>query len=62
MMSSPVPVLVLVGAYVYFVKSLGPRLMRDRAPLPVGTISRAFNLVQAVANLTLLYKVKEDYS
>lgn len=33
LMGSPMPTITLTVAYLYFVKSLGPRLMKDRRPM-----------------------------
>lgn len=59
-MDSPWPTLVLVASYVYLVKSLGPRLMKDRQPLPLGPVVLLHSGAQVVFSLVLLYKVSNN--
>jgi len=56
LMDSPWPTLVLVASYVYLVKSLGPRLVKDRQPLPLGPVVLLHSGAQVVFSLVLLYK------
>ncbi|KAK3930439.1 Elongation of very long chain fatty acids protein 7 [Frankliniella fusca] len=51
MVSSATPVLLMLGAYLYFVLSLGPRLMRDRKPINCDKIMIVYNAVQVVCSL-----------
>jgi hypothetical protein len=57
LMGSPWPVVCIAVSYVYFVKILGPRLMKDRPPLNVDPIVRVYNLLQIFLCLYLLYRV-----
>lgn len=43
--------IVLVGAYLYFVLNLGPKLMKDRKPFNIRTLLLVYNVLQVVANL-----------
>jgi hypothetical protein len=56
-MSSPVPTLIICACYIYFVKSLGPRLMRDRKPFELRSAIIIYNVIQVVASIYLVYKV-----
>lgn len=56
-MSSPFYTLGICACYIYFVKSLGPRLMRDREPMDLKKTIIAYNFVQVVASIYLIYKV-----
>jgi len=56
LMSSPFYTLGICACYIYFVKSLGPRLMRDREPMDLKKTIIAYNFVQVVASIYLIYK------
>ncbi|XP_053691057.1 elongation of very long chain fatty acids protein AAEL008004-like [Sabethes cyaneus] len=43
----------LVGAYLYFVLRLGPKLMADRKPFNLKPLILVYNLVQVIANAAL---------
>jgi elongation of very long chain fatty acids protein 7 len=57
LMSSPFPTLLICSCYIYFVKSLGPRLMRDRKPFELRSAIIIYNVIQVVASIYLVYKV-----
>lgn len=48
MTNSPVPVLSIIAAYLYFVKSLGPKLMKKREPFNLRKVMLVYNAVQVV--------------
>lgn len=56
LMSSPFPTLLICAAYIYFVKSLGPRLMKNRAPFELRKTIIAYNVVQVVFSIWIVYK------
>lgn len=56
-MSSPFPTLLLCASYIYFVKSLGPRLMKNRAPFELRKTIIAYNVIQVVFSIWIVYKV-----
>ncbi|KRT79811.1 hypothetical protein AMK59_8253, partial [Oryctes borbonicus] len=60
LMSSYWNVLAIVIAYLYFVKSLGPKLMENRKPLNLKSILIAYNLMQVVC-CTCLFIVGTIY-
>lgn len=68
LMSSPISILCIVAAYLYFVFKIGPELMRYRQPFDLEKTLVVFNLVQIAAcswivaqvsqNLSLLYDLR----
>ena len=60
LMSSPVSylwTLLIVGAYYYFVKNLGPRLMEHRQPFELRRVLMAYNLFQIIFNGWMFYEI-----
>ncbi|XP_057377789.1 elongation of very long chain fatty acids protein 7-like [Daphnia carinata] len=55
-MGSPFPTLIMCSCYIYFVKSLGPRLMRDRKPFELRGAIIVYNIIQVLASIYLVYK------
>ncbi|XP_075224416.1 very long chain fatty acid elongase AAEL008004-like [Lycorma delicatula] len=51
LMDSPFPTLWLLIFYQYFVRSLGPRLMKDREPFKLDKVMIIYNLVQVLVNM-----------
>ena len=58
LMSSPLPTLLICAGYIYFVKYLGPRLMRDRPPFELKNVIIVYNIIQIVFSTYLVYKVR----
>jgi len=56
LMSSPFYTLGICAFYIYFVKSLGPRFMRDRKPMDLKAAIIVYNFIQVVASIFLIYK------
>lgn len=56
-MSSPFPTLFICVVYVYFVKSLGPRLMANRRPFELKTAVKIYNILQVIVSTYLVYGV-----
>ncbi|KAK4021843.1 elongation of very long chain fatty acids protein [Daphnia magna] len=56
LMSSPFPTLLICACYIYFVKYLGPRLMRDRKPFELRSAIIVYNVIQVVSSIYLVYK------
>jgi elongation of very long chain fatty acids protein 7 len=50
-MSSPLPTISIIALYLYFVKNLGPALMRDRKPFELKRVLTVYNLFQVAGNL-----------
>ena len=58
-MSSPFPTLALCACYIYFVKVLGPRWMKDRPAYELKSAIIIYNLVQVLFSVYLVYKVRK---
>ena len=56
-MSSPFPTLFIVAFYIYFVKSLGPRWMKDRPAYELKTAIIIYNAIQVLFSVWLVYTV-----
>ncbi|XP_018327717.1 elongation of very long chain fatty acids protein 7-like [Agrilus planipennis] len=48
LMSSPIPVAIIVAFYIYFVFKLGPRLMKNRPPFDLEKVLIIYNIVQII--------------
>ena len=46
MMDSPIPTLIFSALYLLFVTIVGPRIMRDRAPLHLKGPMQVYNVTQ----------------
>lgn len=53
LLGSPLPIMAILAVYLYFVNSLGPRLMEHRKPFEMKTIINAYNIAQVVVNLVI---------
>lgn len=56
LITTPWPGLALLTFYVYFVQTLGPRLMKDRKPFNLDRVMQIYNIVQIIMSGYLLYK------
>ncbi|XP_049530541.1 elongation of very long chain fatty acids protein 1-like isoform X2 [Anopheles darlingi] len=54
---SPILILGLVVAYLYFVLRWGPRYMSNRKPYHLRNIIKAYNLIQVIANSILFLRI-----
>ena len=59
-MDSPFPVTAICIFYIYFVKSLGPRLMKDRPAFDLKKTIVAYNIIQVAVSIWIVYKVKKN--
>jgi hypothetical protein len=59
LMGSPWPVICIAIFYVYFVRSLGPRLMKDRLAFNLDPVVRVYDLVQILCCLWLIRRVSD---
>ncbi|KAL6257554.1 hypothetical protein P5V15_011128 [Pogonomyrmex californicus] len=55
MISSPWPGLTLIGLYLYFIYSFGPRFMKKRQPFKLNRILQIYNIIQILLNGLLFY-------
>ncbi|CAL7952348.1 unnamed protein product [Xylocopa violacea] len=56
MMSSPLPTVAICLFYVYFSKSLGPKLMENRKPLTLRRVLIMYNLIQTLFSSWIFYE------
>ncbi|XP_019373365.1 PREDICTED: elongation of very long chain fatty acids protein 7 isoform X1 [Gavialis gangeticus] len=56
LMSSPVPQTVIIGAYIYFVTSLGPKLMENRKPFELRQTMAFYNFAVVALSLYMTYE------
>lgn len=54
------PVAVLLASYLYFVLSLGPRLMQHRKPFKLEKLLIVYNAIQVVCSLHVVKEVSLD--
>lgn len=59
LVKSPIPSLIIVGAYLYFVCNAGPKWMKSRPQFNLKPILIAYNLFQILANASLLVYVRK---
>lgn len=57
LVGSPVPVLVILASYYYFVTDFGPKFMEKRPPFDLKRVIIVYNLVQILANLYIVLQV-----
>lgn len=56
-MSSPLPQTIIICAYIYFVMSLGPRLMENRKPFDLKKVLVIYNFSVVALSLYMCYEV-----
>jgi len=56
LMDNPVPAICIIIAYVYFVTSLGPKLMAKREPFKMKNLLIVYNFLQVVICIFLIYE------
>lgn len=56
LISSPVSIILLSLAYLYFVLKCGPRYMKDRNPYKLHQFIRLYNVFQIVTNVWFVYE------
>lgn len=56
-MGSPVPIVLVSFAYLYFVLGCGPRYMKDKQAYDLKTIIKLYNVFQIVSNALLVYYI-----
>ena len=58
-MRTPWPGLAIIGMYVYFVQTLGPRWMANKKPFNLDRIIQVYNVIQICSSAYLLWKALE---
>lgn len=57
LMSSPLPQTLIIVFYIYFVMSLGPRLMENRKPFDLKRVLVIYNFSVVAYSLYMCYEV-----
>lgn len=57
MVKSPVPVFSLIGVYLYFVLSWGPKYMKDRKAFKLEKTLMLYNFIQVALSVWMVYDV-----
>lgn len=58
LMESPAPTMLMVAVYLYLVVVLGPRLMANRKPFQMNSVLVAYNAVQVIFSIAMLWEVR----
>ncbi|XP_032885978.1 elongation of very long chain fatty acids protein 7 [Amblyraja radiata] len=56
LMSSPLPQTIILGAYIYFVTTFGPKLMENRKPLNLNQVMIVYNFSMVIFSLYMCYE------
>ncbi|XP_069820710.1 very long chain fatty acid elongase 7 [Dendropsophus ebraccatus] len=56
LMSSPIPQTLIIGAYIYFVTLLGPKMMENRKPFDLRGIMAAYNSFMVLFSVYMFYE------
>lgn len=56
-MSSPVAPTIVIMLYIYFVTSLGPRIMENRKPLNMKGVLILYNFFVVALSVYMIYEV-----
>lgn len=57
LMSSPLPQTIVIAIYIYFVTSLGPRIMENRKPLDLKGVLIFYNFSVVALSVYMIYEV-----
>lgn len=57
LMSSPLPQTIIIAAYIYFVTSLGPRIMENRKAFDLKGVLIVYNFGVVALSLYMCYEV-----
>lgn len=60
-MSSPFPTTFIIGTYIYFVTSLGPKLMENKKPFELRQIMAFYNFSVVALSLYMTYEVSTAF-
>lgn len=60
MIASPVPGITILGTYLYFVLSWGPKYMANRKPFKLERLLIVYNLIQVLVSLYIFIEVSLD--
>lgn len=62
MMHSPVPTVIIVGIWLYFVTRLGPKLMENRKPFSLKNTLLVYNFLNVLISIYLFNEVRHRYN
>lgn len=62
LMSSPLPQTIIIAAYIYFVTSLGPRIMENRKAFDLKGVLVIYNFGVVALSLYMIYEVSRAQS
>jgi hypothetical protein len=57
LMKSPLPILTILAAYIYFVKVWGPNWMKNKSPFQIEGIIIAYNILMVVLSAYFFFVV-----
>lgn len=60
LMSSPLPQTIVIAIYIYFVTSLGPRIMENRKPLDLKGVLIFYNFSVVALSVYMIYEVSQS--
>lgn len=60
LISSPVPQTIIIAIYIYFVTSLGPRIMENRKPLDLKGVLIFYNFSVVALSVYMIYEVSQS--
>lgn len=60
LMSSPLPQTIIIAIYIYFVTSLGPRIMENRKPLDLKGVLIFYNFSVVALSVYMIYEVSQS--
>lgn len=60
-MASPVPQTVIIASYIYFVSTLGPRIMENRKPFELKKAMIVYNFSIVAFSLYMIYEVGQIF-
>ncbi|RWR98807.1 elongation of very long chain fatty acids protein-like protein, partial [Dinothrombium tinctorium] len=57
LMKSPFPTIIICISYIYFVKYLGPQLMKNRQPLDIRCLMIVYNFIMVLISALMFYLI-----
>lgn len=60
LMASPMPTITLTVAYLYFVKKLGPRLMKNRPAFDLRLLMIIYNFTMVILSTYMFVEVNNE--
>lgn len=61
LMSSPLPQTIVIAAYIYFVTSLGPRIMENRKAFDLKGVLIVYNFSVVALSVYMIYEVSAAF-